>query len=186
MAKDKKVNEKEIEENLKQEDSSPEEFIELSIDEVAEMQEKILSLQAEVQENKDNWLRSQADFVNFKKRREAEQIMLYQNASSRIIKQLLPALDDMKRALDNQTETEDGSDWIKGIELIYQKFQMILNNEGVINMETDGEIFDPNFHEAIAMEESSDHESGQIIEEIQTGYMIGERVLRHALVRVAS
>jgi len=158
----------------------------LTIDEVAEMQEKMLSLQSEVQENKDNWLRAQADFVNYKKRMEAQQTKMYEDASSRIIKQFLPSMDDMKRALDNQPEANNTSDWIAGLELIYQKFHVILGNEGVIPMETEGQEFDPNFHEAISMEENPDYKSGEIIEEIQTGYMIGERVLRHALVRVAS
>ncbi len=163
-----------------------EEMLVLTIDEVAEMQESMLALQTEVLEMKENWLRAQADFVNYKKRMETQQLRLFEDASSRVIKQFLPSMDDMKRALDNQPEGADTGDWIEGIELIYQKFHVVLGNEGVIPMDTDGEMFDPNFHEAISQEESPDHKSGQIIEEIQTGYMIGDRVLRHALVRVAS
>jgi molecular chaperone GrpE len=184
MAKDKKDKIKENEENEMTEPT--EEFLELSIDEVAEMQEAMLSLQNEVQENKDNWLRAQADFENYKKRNEARQIMMHEDAATRVIKQFLPSMDDMKRALDNQPNADELSDWIAGIELIYQKFHVILGNEGVIPMDVAGQDFDPNFHEAISQEESPDHKSGEIIEEIQTGYMIGERVLRHALVRVAS
>ncbi len=187
MAKNRKDNKKENIENEDLEMTGPsEEVLELSIDEVAEMQEKMLSLQNEALENKDNWLRAQADFVNYKKRKEAQQIMMFEDAATRVIKQFLPSMDDMKRALDNQPNADENSDWIAGIELIYQKFHVILGNEGVVPMDVEGQDFDPKFHEAISQEESPDHKSGQIIEEIQTGYMIGERVLRHALVRVAS
>lgn len=184
MAKKKKEKLEENEEN--EIPNLSDEILELTIDEVAEMQQSMLALQTEAQEMKENWLRAQADFVNYKKRMEAQQIRLFEDASSRVIKQFLPSMDDMKRALDNQPNGENTADWIEGIELIYQKFHVVLGNEGVIPMDTEGEMFDPNFHEAISQEESPDHESGQIIEEIQTGYMIGNRVLRHALVRVAS
>ena len=186
MVKKKKQNIKENQESFEQRDPSSDELLDLTPEEIEGILEKMLALQTEAQEYKDNWLRSQADFINYKKRMESNLSKTYEDAAGRIIKQLLPALDDMKRALDNQPEDLVGSDWVKGIELIYQKFQAVFEYEGVAPMKIEGEQFDPNFHEAISQEESPDHESGQIIEEIQTGYMIGDRVLRHALVRVAS
>ena len=185
MAKKKKEGKADSDDSNNGESPIKKIMVEMSTVEIAEMLEYTESMKKEAQDNKDSWLRAQADFVNYKKRMESQQIMMYENAATRVIKQFLPLLDDMKRALDNQPDME-GSDWVTGIDLIYQKFHVVLGNEGVITMETKGEQFDPNFHEAISQEESPDHESGEIIEEIQTGYMIGDRVLRHALVRVAS
>jgi molecular chaperone GrpE len=186
MAKKKKEDRSKSEESNNEETLIKKIMVEMSTEEIAVMLESMESVKTEAEENKDKWLRAQADFANYKKRIDAQQIKLFEDASARVIKQYLPLLDDMKRALDNQPETGDSSEWVLGIDLIYQKFHVVLGNEGVTTMETKGESFDPNFHEAISQEESLDHESGQIIEEIQTGYMIGERVLRHALVRVAS
>jgi molecular chaperone GrpE len=186
MAKKKKEDRSKSEESNNEETLIKKIMVEMSTEEIAVMLESMESVKTEAEENKDKWLRAQADFANYKKRIDAQQIKLFEDASARVIKQYLPLLDDMKRALDNQPETGDSSDWVQGIDLIYQKFHVVLGNEGVTTMETKGESFDPNFHEAISQEESPDHKSGQIIEEIQTGYMIGERVLRHALVRVAS
>jgi molecular chaperone GrpE len=186
MAKKKKEDRSKSEESNNEETLVKKIMVEMSTEEIAVMLESMESVKADAEENKDKWLRAQADFANYKKRIDAQQIKLFEDASARVIKQYLPLLDDMKRALDNQPETGDSSDWVQGIDLIYQKFHVVLGNEGVTTMETKGENFDPNFHEAISQEESPEHKSGQIIEEIQTGYMIGERVLRHALVRVAS
>ena len=186
MAKKKKEDRSKSEESNNEEILVKKIMVEMSTEEIADMLESMESVKTEAEENKDKWLRAQADFANYKKRIDAQQIKLFEDASARVIKQYLPLLDDMKRALDNQPETDDSYDWVQGIDLIYQKFHVVLGNEGVTTMETEGENFDPNFHEAISQEESPEHESGQIIEEIQTGYMIGERVLRHALVRVAS
>jgi molecular chaperone GrpE len=186
MAKKKKEDRSKSEESNNEETLVKKIMVEMSTEEIAAMLESMESVKADAEENKDKWLRAQADFANYKKRIDAQQIKLFEDASARVIKQYLPLLDDMKRALDNQPETGDNSDWVQGIDLIYQKFHVVLGNEGVTTMETKGENFDPNFHEAISQEESPEHKSGQIIEEIQTGYMIGERVLRHALVRVAS
>jgi molecular chaperone GrpE len=111
---------------------------------------------------------------------------MFENASARVIKRFLDVLDDLDRALQNAPEEGEAAEWAAGIDLIYRKLVSVLESEGVTAMQVEGDIFDPNLHEAIAQEESPDHESGQIIEVIQKGYLIGERVLRAALVRVAS
>jgi molecular chaperone GrpE len=95
-------------------------------------------------------------------------------------------MDDLDLALAECPQDGDGVEWAQGIELIYRKLLTILENEGVEPLEAEGHIFDPNIHEAVSQEESPDHESGQIIEVIKKGYLIGERVLRPAKVRVAS
>ena len=95
-------------------------------------------------------------------------------------------IDDLQRALENRPEEGDGASWAEGIDLIYRKLNNILENADVKKMETDGQTFDPNIHEAISLEESPDHESGEVIEVVKQGYMLGDRVLRPASVRVAS
>lgn len=154
--------------------------------EMKDLLELVAAAQQEAGENLNGWQRTQAEFMNYKKRVEREQAKMREDAAARIIKRFLDALDDLDRALDNRPEDTEGADWAAGIELVQRKMLNILESEGVTPMEVEGEYFDPNLHEAIAQTESPDHESGQIIEVIQTGYMIGERILRPALVRVAS
>ncbi len=146
---------------------------------------QVESLEAESAKNLDGWQRAQAEFVNYRKRMEREQARIYEDATVRVVRQFLPLLDDLNRALQDKPKNGDAADWSAGIELVYRKMLTILEIEGVTRMDVEGEQFDPNFHEAIGMEDSPDHESGQIIEVIQQGYMIGDRVLRAALVRVA-
>jgi molecular chaperone GrpE len=139
----------------------------------------------ESKEFSEGWQRERADFTNYKKRIERDQLQMAQSMSGTIIKKYLVVLDDLDRALKNRPTDPEGAKWAEGIDLIYRKLQTILENENVSRIPADSELFDPNIHEAISHEESPDHESGQVIEVLQHGYMIGDRVLRPALVRVA-
>jgi molecular chaperone GrpE len=141
--------------------------------------------QAKANEYLDGWQRSRAEFANYKKRVDREQVEIYQRTAGNILKRYLEVVDDLERALRNRPKEGDGADWSEGIELVYRKLTNILESEGVKVMQTEGETFDPNYHEAISSEESPDHESGIIIEALQKGYLLGDRVLRPALVRVA-
>jgi molecular chaperone GrpE len=166
-----------------------EEIEEFDADEEDVLDDLITRLQTAEEEsakNLDGWQRSQAEFVNYRKRVERDQGRMYEEAAARVIKRFLPVLDDLDRALQNRPSDGEAGEWANGMELIYRKLQTILENEGVTTMEVEGEMFDPNLHEAISQTESPEHESGQIIEVIQQGYMIGDRVLRAALVWVAS
>ena len=133
----------------------------------------------------EGWQRERADFVNYKKRIERDQIQTSQDSVGRIAKKYLPVLDDLERALKARPTDGEGYAWSEGIELIYKKLQGILESEGISEIKAEGEQFDPTRHEALTQEPSSAHESGQIIEVIQKGYLIGDRVLRPALVRIA-
>lgn len=132
----------------------------------------------------EGWQRERADFINYKKRIEREQSQLAETIAANILKKYLVIVDDLERALKNRPANVD-SQWLEGIELIYKKLMAILEAEGVKRIPAEGAMFDPNLHEAISHEESPEHESGQIIEVVQQGYTIGDRVLRPALVRVA-
>jgi molecular chaperone GrpE len=133
----------------------------------------------------DGWQRERADFSNFRRRIEREQAQAYQNAVGNVAKKFLVVSDDLSRALKNRPTDGEAAAWAEGLDLIYRKLQQLLESEGVHKMDATGEQFDPNRHEAISHEDSPDHESGQIIEVVQDGYLLGDRVLRPALVRVA-
>jgi molecular chaperone GrpE len=134
----------------------------------------------------DGWQREKAEFSNYKKRVNRDREQYNKDAVGKVVKKYLPILDDLERALKDKPTSEDHVIWTNGIELIYRKFVTTLENDGVYPMDVDGEMFDPNLHEAVAQIESEDHESGQIIEVIQTGYTIGDRVLRPARVCIAA
>lgn len=162
------------------------EDIELTPERFEEIQQALEAAQIEAAENLDGWQRAKAEFINYKKRMEREQAQMHAEASARVIIRYLDVLDDLDRAMSNRPQDGAGAEWAEGIELIHRKLANILDSEGITRMETEGQAFDPNLHEAISMEDSPDHESGQIIEVIKKGYLIGDRVLRPATVRVAS
>jgi len=150
--------------------------------EITDLENQLAEAQSQASEYKDGWQRSVAEFQNFRRRVDTEKAETYQNAVGNIIKRYLPILDDLERALANRPSNLA---WVDGVELIYRKLQSILEAEGVKRIEAEGQIFDPNFHEAIALEPAEGVESGRIIAVLQNGYMLGDRVIRPAQVRVA-
>jgi len=138
--------------------------------------------EAKLAESVDGWQRSQAEFQNYKKRVERDNEMMRVSMKGDIVKKILPLLDDLERAMQNRPADEP---WANGIELIMRKFQTMLESEGVTKIEAEGVEFNPNFHEAISNEPSEEVESGHVIAVVQNGYMLGERMIRPALVRVA-
>jgi len=187
MAKKHKTEEKE---EVKVEDVTKNEAAEVETPEVTEAaqaesepgQKELEETRAQASEFKDNWLRTQAEFQNYRKRVERDNEMLKSHMKGDIVKKILPALDDLERAMQNRPADDA---WANGIELIMRKMQGILDGEGVKRIEAKGAEFDPNFHEAISHEPAEGVESGHVIEVVQNGYVIGERVIRPALVRVA-
>jgi molecular chaperone GrpE len=149
---------------------------------LVELEKQLADAQAQADEYKDGWQRSVADFQNYRRRVDAEKAETYQNAVGSIIKRYLPILDDLERALSARPVDQA---WVDGIELIYRKVQSILEAEGLKRIEAEGQMFDPNFHEAIMQEPSEAYESGQVIAVVQNGYTLGDRVIRPAQVRVA-
>jgi molecular chaperone GrpE len=134
----------------------------------------------------DGWQRSMAEFSNYKKRIERDREQTQQNLTGALIKRYLEVADDLERALKTRPTEGDGAAWANGVELIYRKLVTILDGQGVKPMDVLGQPFDPNRHEAIGQVENAALPSGYIVEIIQTGYVIGERVLRPALVRIAA
>ncbi len=168
-----------------QNDTLEGEIVEVSTREHDALQEELTKARSEAAEYLEGWQRARAEFANYKKRVDRDQALVYQNAASSVIRRYIEVIDDLERALKNRPQQGEGLAWAGGIELIYRKFLGILESEGVTQMDPTGEMFDPNLHEAVTSEDSPEHESGQIIEVLQKGYLIGERVLRPAMVRVA-
>jgi len=160
-------------------------MVALSMEEFEALQDELEKSRAKSNEYFDGWQRERADFINYKKRIDREAASMQQNATASVVKKYLVILDDLERALKTRPTGGEGAAWADGIELIYRKLTNLLQQEGVCRMEAEKEFFDPRRHEAIMQEESPDHESGQIIEVIQQGYLLGDRVIRPALVRVA-
>ncbi len=149
---------------------------------LAELQNQLTEAQSQAAEYKDGWQRSVADFQNYRRRVDAEKAETYQMAVGSVIKRYLPVLDDMERAIESRPADLP---WADGIDLIYRKLQAILEAEGLKRINAMGQKFDPNFHEAIAQEPVEGVESGTIIGVIRNGYMLGDKVVRPAMVRVA-
>ncbi len=136
------------------------------------------------QEYFEGWQRERADFQNYKKRIERDQISLKGFITAEIVKKYLVIIDDLELALKNQPESKDCQGWVDGIDLIYKKLISILEGEGVELIPVEGE-FDPKIHEAISQIDHPEFESGTIVEVMRQGYKISERVIRPALVIIA-
>jgi molecular chaperone GrpE len=128
-----------------------------------------------------NWQRSQADFINYKRRTEQEREEVVKFANATLMLSLLPVLDDLERALENVSDKLAGMTWVEGVELIYRKLRAILEASGLSEIKAVGETFDPNLHEAV-MEVEGDE--GKVVEELQKGYKLHDRVLRPTMVKV--
>lgn len=129
-------------------------------------------------------LRLQADFDNYRRRTRQEQAELGSFVTQNVIREYLPILDNFERALANRP-TEDVSGFGAGVEMIFRQFFGVLEKQGVTVVETVGTMFDPSRHEAIMRDEASDQPEGTVVAELQKGYMVGGKVLRPALVKVA-
>jgi len=152
---------------------------------VAKPSSELVEAQAKAQEYLDGWQRERADFFNYKRRVERELTQNAQNALGNALRRYLDIADDLERALRNRPQEGDGASWANGIDLIYRKLISAFEADDIKPIETEGAFFDPALHEAISQEDHSELESGRIIGVVQTGYMMGERVLRPARVRVA-
>ena len=151
----------------------------------AEEEDETAKLKAEVATLQDKYLRSVAEFDNYRKRTTKEKAELILNGGANAIKAILPVLDDMERAIANGEKTEDPQVLREGMELIYQKFQKALEGLGVKQIDTKDADFDVDIHEAVAMVPGvEDDKKGKVIDCLQQGYKLNDKVIRHAKVAV--
>lgn len=147
--------------------------------------EELDDMRQKVDEFSDGWQRERAEFANYRKRIERDRETERQNSKIDIIKKYLAVNDDFERAMKNIPQESVQAAWLEGLQLINQKLKTLLDGEGITAIPAENKAFDPVLHEAISHEDNPDFESGQIIEVVQKGYAIGDRVIRPALVRVA-
>ena len=175
-------NEEAVAEETAQTEETPAE--ELSVEE--QLANMLAEAQQMVNEERDKYLRLSAEFDNYRKRTLKEKAELIKNGGEKTLTAILPVLDDFERALKNMEASEETKAMKEGVELIFSKFQKILGQEGLQKIETEGQPFDTDFHEAIALIPApSEDLKGKILDCVQTGYMLNEKVIRHAKVAVA-
>jgi molecular chaperone GrpE len=150
------------------------------------LQEDPEEVRRERDDYRDRLLRSIAEFDNYRKRIERERRELAEFVSFETLGDLLPFVDDLERALAAAEGTQTVAGYRAGIELIYKQVAEVLRKKGVTAIEAKGADFDPHIHQAVATEVSTSHRDNEVIEELRRGYRLGERLLRPAMVKVAS
>lgn len=179
---------KETEEILQEEQEVNEEVQETKeevVDETTEIEKEVESLKKALEEAKNDVARAYADTENMKKRLDKEADMAKKYRFQQAALELLPILDSMELALKVQSEDEALLNYVKGFEMIYKQLTMVLENEGVKEVEAFNQPFDHNTMQALLQEPKEGVESGMVIEVMQKGYMLKDRILRPALVKVS-
>ena len=167
-------------------DGEGEPIVALPMAEYDQLKEELAAAQKEAAANLDSWQRAVADYNNLRRRTQVEREQMHAELTVKILTPFLDVLDDLELAVQNRpAETQDQA-WGDGIELVYRKLVSKLSAANVSVMDAEGQDFDPHFHEAITHEDNDEFKSGQIIAVVKPGYMIGDRVLRPAMVRVAA
>jgi molecular chaperone GrpE len=151
-----------------------------------QMAKDLEEAQAAIADAKDKYLRLSAEFDNYRKRTLKEKAELIKNGAEKTLTAILPVLDDLERAVKTADASEETKAMREGVELIFNKFVKVLNQEGLQKIETEGQAFDTDYHEAIALiPAQSEDQKNQILDCVQTGYTLNEKVIRHAKVVVA-
>ncbi|WP_442604405.1 nucleotide exchange factor GrpE [Paenibacillus sp. KN14-4R] len=152
---------------------------------VTENTSEIEQLRAQADENYQKYLRTQADFDNFRRRARLEKEDFAKYAALKVIEGLIPVLDNFERAISASKESQDFDGLIKGIDMVFRQFDGVLQQEGLTPIDSVGQPFNPDFHQAIMSVESDEHEEGIVVEEVQKGYKLKDKVIRPAMVKVS-
>jgi len=155
------------------------------VDELTALRKELETVKAQAQEYLDGWQRARAEMSNLRKRFERDQEEYTKLANAGLITRILPILDDFERAFQTVPDNLRELTWVDGVFLIWRKLQAILEAEGLKPIEAVGKQFDPLVHEAVMQEETTEHEDGEVIAELQKGYKLHDRVLRPSIVKVA-
>lgn len=149
------------------------------------LENRLAAAEERCQEYLNDLKRLQAEFENYRKRAQREQAELMSSAAAHLVKRLLPVVDDLDRALGAAEEHAGNEHLLDGLKLVQTHFMKVLEDEGVIRIEAGGEQFDPRLHEAVMGVASNDAAEGEVVEVVRSGYLLGDKVLRTALVKVA-
>lgn len=165
--------------------SAPESHAEEAVETEADPRDtRIAELEEELEQKEDKYLRLLSDFENFKRRSAAEIQASEKYRSQKLMVELLPVLDNFGRAFDAEVTSEDAIALKKGMEMISRSFRSALEKEGLEEIEAEGKEFDPNFHHAVMQGQDDSQPSNIILEELQKGYMLKDRILRPSMVKV--
>lgn len=187
------TDQKETKEELEQEFSTTEEVVEEMTAQqeetteeavVDEKEQKIAELTAKLAEEENRYLRLRADYDNTLRRQKLDREAAEKFRAQSLLTDLLPVLDNLERALQVQVSSEDATSLYKGVEMVYRQFLDAANREGLEVIATEGQVFDPNVHQAVMQEQDAEKDSGVVLRELQKGYKLKDRVLRPAMVSV--
>ncbi len=185
MAKDKKEKKNAEAEETKAEEVTEEVTEEPGQEEAADERDaKIESLEKELAAQKDKYMRLAAEYDNYRKRTANEKLSIYDDATGKAVTELLPVADSVRIALENLKDAD--AEIIKGVELIQTQLGRSFEKLKITGYGAVGDTFDPQLHNAISMVDSDELESGQIAAVFQTGYKIGDKIIRHAMVQVVN
>jgi molecular chaperone GrpE len=145
--------------------------------------EELTALQQQVGELTEALQRERADATNLRRRHDEQMASVRTLAKANVVRELLPVIDNFERALKHVPKELEDNDYIKGVQAVVKQFEKTLSDMGVTKIKTVGEPFDPTFHEAVSMEEG-DGAQEVVSEELQSGYALGDEVIRHAMVKV--
>jgi molecular chaperone GrpE len=151
----------------------------------SELEGKLQEKEQEAKDHYDRYLRLSAEMENFKKRMEKEKGETYKFANENLLKDLLPILDNLERALEQGQEADNSKALLEGVEMVYKGFLTVLEKYGITRVEALGEEFDPNHHEAVMVQEDAGHPPGLVIAQLQKGYRLHNRLVRPAMVVVS-
>lgn len=171
----------EEEESVEDEKLNEEELLSRLEDELAEKEEELAKKEEEIKDLTDSLLRLRADFANYKRRIEKEKESTIAYALEGLMSDLLPILDNFERAMDS---AEEKGGFYEGVNMIYEQLLEVLSNNGLQEIECVGKPFDPNLHHAVFTEESEEEE-GTVLEAVQKGYLLKDKVIRPSMVKVA-
>ena len=155
------------------------------LERLQEAERELEKVREQAEESTRSWQRTAADFSNYRRRTEEERGVMAQFSNAVLITKLLTVLDDFDRALASVPE-DAHEGWVEGIQLVERKLRTVLESEGVTPIEAEGQPFNPNLHEAVVHQETTEYPDNYVMDEVQRGYRLGDRVLRPALVRVAN
>ena len=155
------------------------------LDEQGELEKNLAEAAEKISILEDKYLRQAAEFDNYRKRTLKEKAEIIKNGGERVIESILPVLDDFERALTTMQKNEEAAIYLTAVELIYSKFVKILEQNGLKKIEAKDQAFDTDYHEAIAMVPTPDESlKGKVLDCVQTGYTLNDKVIRHAKVAV--
>lgn len=174
--KDENLEEQEVKENTQEEPEQVEEVVE-------EVDELTLAKQ-QLDEEQDKLIRLRADFENYKRRVQLDKASDFKYRAQSVLMDILPVLDNFERALAVETTSEEAASIVKGVDMVYRTLLEAVKKEGLEQIEAEGVTFDPNFHQAVMQEQDDSKETGIVLQELQKGYKLKDRVLRPSMVKV--